>query len=352
VSARIDDQAARHRWSGPLQKYDLLIEGTIALGVMTALLVVLSTLFGSPKVAAISLKSWAESAPDDFAQAALAELLGTSATATYGPPYQPLAQQSGSVQSIGAFSPQTWFGVPYPIDAPHDLVLNPLASWSAFNPPLREALARWNGASSGERAAWGKHASAATLQVSGLQQGRRNVQALSLHVEGDIVKLDGKGDMGPIATLLGGMLVMARSGALDSQLLQAPAPFYSLDYTKPLMFLNDSPNYYANLAQQYAMGGEQWGVMNEIGSWPGQPWLWFYSMWYMMPFAPYAVGSQSIANGGPPDINVIATVTPIFILLFLLPVIPGLRDLPRYLGIYKIIWRDYYAAYGKGKRAE
>ena len=29
--------------------------------------------------------------------------------------------------------------------------------------------------------------------------------------------------------------------------------------------------------------GEQWGVMNETGSYPGQPWLWLYTLWYQVP---------------------------------------------------------------------
>ena len=29
--------------------------------------------------------------------------------------------------------------------------------------------------------------------------------------------------------------------------------------------------------------GAQWGVMNETGSYPGQPWLWLYTLWYQVP---------------------------------------------------------------------
>ena len=29
--------------------------------------------------------------------------------------------------------------------------------------------------------------------------------------------------------------------------------------------------------------GDQWGVMNETGSYPGQPWLWLYTLWYQVP---------------------------------------------------------------------
>ena len=37
-----------------------------------------------------------------------------------------------------------------------------------------------------------------------------------------------------------------------------------------------------------AMGltGSQWGVMNETGSYPGQPWLWLYTLWYQVRAGP------------------------------------------------------------------
>jgi hypothetical protein len=28
-----------------------------------------------------------------------------------------------------------------------------------------------------------------------------------------------------------------------------------------------------------SLTGDQWGVMNETGSYPGQPWLWLYQLW-------------------------------------------------------------------------
>ena len=67
---------------------------------------------------------------------------------------------------------------------------------------------------------------------------------------------------------------MARSGALDSDLL-AQRQFYGTDFTKPLLFIADGA-YYANLAAAMHLTGDQWGVMNETGSYPGQPWLWLY----------------------------------------------------------------------------
>ena len=34
------------------------------------------------------------------------------------------------------------------------------------------------------------------------------------------------------------------------------------------------------------LGGDQWGMMNETGNYPGQPWMWLYTFWYQVkPFS-------------------------------------------------------------------
>jgi hypothetical protein len=34
------------------------------------------------------------------------------------------------------------------------------------------------------------------------------------------------------------------------------------------------------------LGGDQWGMMNETGNYPGQPWMWLYTFWYQIkPFS-------------------------------------------------------------------
>jgi hypothetical protein len=320
MSWKEDDALARRAWRGPRERYDLLKEGMIAVGVVFALGIALTTLLGSPRLEAVSFRSWARNAPQDFAATALTELVGTSETATYGPPYNGGTSQ---LQSLGPVSPQAWAGIQLPVNAAQDLVLAPLSAFAPFDSALEKALAAWNGASPGEQAAWGAAA-----------------QKAKLVVDGNAVALQG-GDTGPIPALLGGMLTAARSGALDAQLVNAPGRFYSMDNTKALLFIADG-NYLGQLASKYALQGSQWGVMNEIGSWPGQPWLWFYTLFYQVP--PWStVGT---------DIVVIATVTPLFLVLIFLPFIPGLRSLPRVLGIYRLVWRSYYRKHGAGGAGE
>jgi hypothetical protein len=86
---------------------------------------------------------------------------------------------------------------------------------------------------------------------------------------------------GPVPALMAGELTLARSGALDTDLL-SQQPFYGTNFTKPLLFIEDGA-YFADQAQAMGLTGSQWGVMNETGSYPGQPWLWLYQLWYQVP---------------------------------------------------------------------
>ena len=74
-------------------------------------------------------------------------------------------------------------------------------------------------------------------------------------------------------------------------------------------------------------------MMNETGQWPGQAWLWLYTLWYQIPPA------NSSPNG---DILVFAFMIGLTTLLALVPFIPGLRSIPRWTRIYRIIWRNHY----------
>jgi hypothetical protein len=74
-------------------------------------------------------------------------------------------------------------------------------------------------------------------------------------------------------------------------------------------------------------------MMNETGNYPGQAWLWLYTFWYQV--SPFNTSS----NG---DLMVWATMMVLSGLLLFLPFIPGLRSLPRRLGLYKLIWREHY----------
>jgi hypothetical protein len=56
-------------------------------------------------------------------------------------------------------------------------------------------------------------------------------------------------------------------------------------------------------------------------------------MWYQI---------SPFKTSGNADALVWAVMMILSLALILVPIIPGLRSIPRWIPIYKIIWRDYY----------
>ena len=304
---RAQRAADRAPWRGPTRRYDILKEGTIASLIIIALTFGLAGLLSSPDVPPVTVASWVQAAPADFLATAATELNGTSETASYGPPYN----TNGSPQKI-LFAPANWAGVRQPINPAQVFVLGPLAKDAPVNPALAAALATYNAASSGQENTWATNYLNAVTKVT--------------FVNGAPVVP--KADDGPVPVMLATELTLARSGAIDADLL-AQQPFYGTDFTKPLLFLEDG-SYFSDQATAMHLTGEQWGVMNETGSYPGQPWLWLYQLWYQLP------GFRTSANA---DLIAIYLTGAATLLLLLVPFIPGLRDIPRWIPVHRLIWR-------------
>jgi hypothetical protein len=293
--------------------YDLLKEFLVALGVMTVLVILLSAFLSSPDAPPLTLQSVARSTPDIYAQTTLDELDGNSDIAGYGPPYN---NGDGSVQYIGPISIQKLVGVHIPINTAQDYVLGPLAQVAPTNPSWKAALDRFNGASAAQQGKWENAYDAA------LKKGK--VNGINLTVPSCAC--------GPLPTMMTALLQLGQRGAMDGLLL-AGNHFYQTDYTRPLLFMqNDAVQAHA---QQFNMLGSQWGVMNETGNYPGQAWLWLYTLFYQIP--PYTT-----AWAANTDALAVMSVTILSLILMFLPWIPGLNRLPRYLGVYRLIWKDYY----------
>jgi hypothetical protein len=298
-------------WRGPTRRYDILKEGAAATAVVLVLVVALAGLLSSPDVPPVTIRSWAQVAPADFLGTAASELAGTSETATYGPPYN---HGSSNVQRLG-FSPQELVGVREPIDPAQSFVLSPLSKVAPTDPALARALASFDAARPAARRAWERAYLAVLPRV---------------RFVGGTPVLPRAND-GPVPIMLATELTLARSGALDADLI-ARQPFYGTNFTKPLLFLEDG-EYFARLAAQQHLAGNQWGVMNETGSYPGQPWLWLYSLWYQVP------GFRTSPNVDLIAIYLTALAT---LLLLLVPFLPGLRDIPRAIPVHRLVWRAWY----------
>jgi len=297
-------------WRGPTRRYDILKEATIATAIALILVVALAGLLSSPDEPPVTIASWAKVAPADFVATAASELQGTSETATYGPPYNNI---SGNVQSL-LFSPASIVGVRQPINAAQAFVLAPLEKIAPTDPLVAAALRRYNTSSAATRTSWNAAYAKAVTKVS-FRGGLAVTPA---------------GTDGPLPEMIGTELTLARSGALDADLISNQA-FYGTDFTKPLLFLEDG-QYFSDKATADHLTGTQWGVMNETGSYPGQPWLWLYTLWYQVP------GFDNSANV---DLIAIYLTGAATILLLAVPFLPGLRDIPRLIPIHRLIWRDW-----------
>jgi hypothetical protein len=136
------------------------------------------------------------------------------------------------------------------------------------------------------------------------------------------------------------LLGIAQSGGLDG-LLVINGRFYQTDYTQPLLFMGDG-GYLGGLAEKANLTGSLWGMMNETGMYPGQTWLWLYTMWYQV--FPFNSDTGIIGlNAGNADLGIIILMTALTAALALVPFIPILRDVPRWVPIHRLIWRQYYA---------
>jgi len=298
-----DDTPDSHLF--PTRPYDLVREFVIALVVVSLLTILLAIVFSSPDRKAITLKAWAKAAPNDVVATATAELAGTSGSASYGPPYNGASEG----QKLGPLPLQKWGGQRIQVDSANELVINPLRTVRGDG-SLTAALASWQQASADQRTKW------ATAYGD----------ALAAAPDGAPAKAK-SGDYGPVPVLADRLRRLAAGGGLESLLVSDP--FYPSNQTKPLLLLSDGA-YLEDHARAEHLGGDQWGMMNESGNYPGQPWMWLYTFWYQV---------KPFSTSGNADALVWGLMMLLTVLLVLVPFIPGLRSLPRHLGVHRLIWR-------------
>jgi hypothetical protein len=310
-------------WTGGYAPYDLVKEATVAIAVVTLLAILLTILFSSPDAKPSTIAQWAREKPTGeggFVTTALSELDGKSKTAEYGPPYN----HASEGQHVAFIYLQKWLGVGHPIDTARDYVIGPLQT-IPNDPSLQSAIAAYQAAPSKTRSEWTE------AYAKGLEK--------ATVAPGGTIKV-AAGGYGPVPTMMDSLLGLAQSGGLDGDLLTS-RQFYQTDYTKPLLLMADG-----GLLEERAKGehllGTQWGMMNETGSYPGQAWLWLYTFWYQIePF-------KSSTNA---DILVLLVMTVLSLAFVCVPFTPGLRDIPRRIPLYRLIWREHYRSPGTPPQA-
>ena len=295
------------KWSGPKRPYDLVKEFVVALVVVSVLVVGLATLFSSPDDRAVTLQDWSQKNPADFVATTTGELAGTTISASYGPPYN----NAGEGLKLGPLKIQKWAGVTIPVNPAVDFVSAPLKF--SKDPAVLAALATWNGANADQQTKWATD------------------YGTALGKAGDPAKVAASDAYGPVPAMAGGLLVLAQDGLLDGLLTTKATP-YPADFTQPMLFLADGA-YLDDLGAAQHLHGDQWGMMNETGNYPGQSWLWLFSLWYQVePF-------KSSENA---DIQIFALLMLLTLGFIFMPKLPFINRLPRLIPIHRLIWRRYY----------
>jgi hypothetical protein len=321
-------------WKGAYAPYDLIKELTIAVGVIAVIAVVLSILFSSPDDKPSTVAQWSRQQPINFVATAVKELNGTSDTAEYGPPYN---HSSGSVQHFLFLHPQRWLGVSHPIDTAKDYVLGPLGTIPG-DPALRKALAEYEAAPAATKAAWGEaYAKPLEEYETALEEEKAPPSGVTANEGSDTVAVKPSGDAGPVPAMMAGLLSLAQSGGLDGALLTSNQ-FFQTDYTKPLLFMADG-GLLGERAEAQHLLGDQWGMMNETGSYPGQTWLWLYTLWYQV---------EPIKSSSNADLQVMLIMTILSLAFICIPFLPIVNRIPRWIPIYRLIWREHYRAQQSG----
>ena len=279
-----------------------------ALAVVSVLAILLTILLSSPDEPPSTIQTWSREDPIGFLEAAVTELGGTSATAEYGPPYN----HNGQGQHAAFLHPQRWLGVTHPIDTARDFVIAPLRTIP--NPTLQAEISLFQTVSE-------------TSKLDGIESTE---SALAKLPRGRPVRIP-PGRYENVDNMMRALLALAQRGGLEADLLKGK-DYFEPDYTMPLLFMADGGVLQHRARPEHLPAGP-WPVMNETGSFPGQPWLWPFAFWYQIP--PF----KSSENA---DLLVGLVVLALSLALILLPLIPGARSVPSVIPVHRLIWREHY----------
>jgi hypothetical protein len=336
-------------WTGPERPYDLITEGTIAVIVVAVLCVVAAVLWGSPNGGltypggpkspagqAFSAKYWDVNDPSDLAQTAVQELAGGSGTAGYGPPFN---TTTGASQEFIGIKPaeiaKAIFGLTLPINTANDFVLAPVSQLAApAKPAVASAISQYKAAGGDLTPGAPAGQVASSQQMTWLNNYTKALTGKSAKFTPTSITVPA-GNYGPVPAIITAELAIASNGSLDGY-FQGSQQQLSTNTTLGTMFFSDG-SLWGNIAEAQGVGGDQWGVMNELWNFPGQVWLWLYAGMYQIPALNSAAGGANLDL----DVGLLMIIFG-FLLPMFAPWIPLINRIPRWIPLYKIIYRKYY----------
>ena len=287
------------------------------LVIVIGLVLLASILFSYPEKQPLSIQSYANAHPVTFEQVVLRALDGQGQIANYGPPYN---HGTGNVESFL----QSAVGVLHPVNAATDFVLKPLGMAASINPAISPALDEFLHASPSQQAQWEKAA------TTGL--GQATVQ------NGHVVMPGGQ--YGPLPVLLNAALDLGKSGLMSGALTRNPAVFTHFNTQNDLLFLQGAPLQKDPATQSLA--GPNWGIIHPaVNGYPAAWWMTVPTWIYQWPF---------VANSAAADALALSIGFVFWAILAFTPWIPLWNRVPRFVGIYRLIWKEYYRTH-PGSRA-
>ena len=268
----------------------------IVAAIMLVVVTLLAALVGSPNWPRDTIASVTTKDPGGAILAFTQELDGASASAM-------------NAQEFGMGDPAQVF------------VIGPLTQAAPLlGQPVESALTTYKSATPDQRTAWAAAYDKALGTIT-QSMGSDGMSAASP----DFMKLDTlTGDFGPVPTLTRAALKLAQTGYLEQYLL-AVDPGHSFHLVN--IWLYDHPAL-LNTAVANGLTDDQWGMVKERGFQVGP--------WYL--FLP-AVIHVELPNGADGAGFVIDNLLLALIFLFVVPLMPGVRSLPKYLKLYRLMYR-------------
>ena len=279
----------------------------ILSAVLLVVVAILAAVVGSPNYPRDTIAAVTKMNPGGGILAFTQELDGT-------------ASSSGNAQEFGIGDPGEAF-VLGPLRAVVPL-LGPVSVQGL--PPLqvsdlRQAISSYDAASADQRTKWAAeyHKALGTVMPTGAAaMGTASPDAAKV---GTL-----KGDFGPVPTLVEADLYLAQAGYLEAN-LQSTDPGHSFHLTN--IWLYDHPNM-LNTAVDQGLTDDQWGMVKERGFSVGP--------WYLaIPSVFHVYFPQGATGRG----FVLWNIAFASIMLFVIPLVPGVRSIPRYLKLYRFIYR-------------
>lgn len=262
------------------------------------MVVVLGLIVGSPDWPQATIKKVSTMQPGGTIWAVTQELDGTSASYT-------------NTHEYGMSDPAK------------RLVIDPLksASW-ALSPSEQSALDQFLAASSSQQRQWAMNYDQAIQKAAGMNRmGGNGMGTTPVPSMAKIEPLTG--NFGPVPEIARSILKLSKNGYLETY-FQGISPSNVYQYTN--IWLYDQP-YLLNTAIKNGLTDDQWGMIKERG--------FFVGPWYLIVPAIAHVELPGGSNG-PGFIFWNGLIALFFVVLF--PLVPGLRSIPKYLRLYKLVY--------------